>query len=827
MNIKRILTLGTVLTTFSAAVGDYVTPPTMGPLRAAHRTIEPLHKTPTPKKRPKNQDTILMQYTDEPLVDIINQLAAIKGMNILMPMKADVMTTKVTLNIEVPLTIEQAWDMTLMLINMAGYSFIPKETMSSIVKNSKNIAKDSIPLFVGMDPDALPDNDERIRYLYYLSNIKLSDDPNSEIVTILKEFLPAETASWQFDLKTNGVILTDTANNIKSVMKIIKALDQTTYQEKLDILSLRYVDANLVARIFNDGILKAGNDPSGRYKLKGKRGEATYFSEQLRVVPDTRNNKLVLLGKDQAVNRAKEFIYKYIDVPMETGESILHVYQLQYLSAATFAPTLKNIVTAELAGGAGQSTAGGGESGLERYFKGVLISSDEPLGGQKAGVPGGNKLIIAAKNDDWKHIRKLIEQLDVPFRQVIIEILIADLTISDLRQLGVQLRNPQNLPFPPGPVNMQSAQLATIVLDSPNANTPANLNPPTTIASDLLSRSVKNSAGNLVSVAELTAPGTPGTPGSTLIEINDPTTGNSWGLLQILRQFTSTKILSHPHVIATNLKPARVRVGQQRLVAGAATATAAAPTIQQVPIEANTEIKITPKISGGNIVNLQVLVTVQEFVSGTVNTINTRMTETNANVINGDVLVLGGLMSLNTTDGLNRTPLLGQIPLLGWLFKNRSNSSSKTSLTVFISPTIIEPRLRGGVSEYTKDYIELAKEYSQEAQLFDGLRDPITRFYFRGADDAAQSIDTFIAKDELKKDLIIELDKAEPTNVAKKEVIPRIENKPRSPANTITNTGNPQGSIAALDQKQRRDSELKQLFADLENPMTKSPTLNA
>ena len=128
--------------------------------------------------------------------------------------------------------------------------------------------------------------------------------------------------------------------------------------------------------------------------------------------------------------------------------------------------------------------------------------------------------------------------------------------------------------------------------------------------------------------------------------------------------------------------------------------------------------------------------------------------ETVALVKDTNVLALGGLVQSAVIVGQNQTPLLGNIPILGWFFKARNNSATKNTLMVFIKPTIIQPRLRGGVSDYTKSYLNMTKNYIYEDGLFNGLRDPITRWFFTDDADAVELTENFLAKDEYKRDLM-------------------------------------------------------------------------
>jgi general secretion pathway protein D len=707
----------------------------------AQRLAIPSSKKPLSKRLAGK--TVRFDYDNEDLIDIINEIAALKDVNIVLPMGANAITSKVTLNLEEPLSIDEAWNALETILDIAGYSLIPRGSMYAIVKNSKVITKEALPLYIGTEPSKIPQTDERIRFMYYLSNIKLGEDPKSgDVATILQEFLPAETANYLIEPKSNAIIITEKASIIHSVMRVIAALDQTTFQERLEIIKLRFTAADTVARLLSDNILKSADPRTGGFRARAK-GETSYFSENVKIIPEPRSNTLIVLGRGQAVDRIKDFIRQYVDIELDSGNSILHVYQLQYLNAADFEGILNSIVQSERGGGSGQSTAGG-RTGPERYFDGVIIKADQAKGDNKF---GSNKLIIAAKSDDWKYIQRIIEKLDRPQPQVIIEVLIADLTLDDQRKLGTMFRNPAELPLPGG-VNFQSAQIASVVLDSPPPSTPPLTE---TVEADLLARTIKTNAG-LVSAAELTGATDPGLAGSTLFSISDKITGKTWGIAQLLKIFSNTKILSHPHVIATNNKQALVTIGERRLLAGEATATAAAPTIKTENVNANLVVTLTPRISADNTINLDVVIDISEFVIGS-NTRTTRKIETHANVNSTQILALGGLTKTTTEDNINETPILGKIPILGWLFKSRANDVQKTTLTVFISATVVEPRLRGGISTYTKEYVELSGKYAMESQLFEGLRDPVTRFFFRTQNAGTESVQAFIDKDELKHDV--------------------------------------------------------------------------
>jgi len=718
--------------------------------------------------------TINFSYENEELINVINYLASLKEVNVILPQGGNAIKEKLTLHVEKKLTLDEAWDLLLTILDVADYSMEPKKDMFMVVKNSKNISREPMPIYIGTNPEKLPDTDQRIRYLYYLANIKVSDATDNELNVLLKALLPAN-ALIKSDPITNGLLIVAKANDIRSVMYIVKQLDSVGFQEKMEIIKLRNSSAGIVAKLINENILKTTEGVS-RYRLDTrKKRDVPYFSKFTTVIPEKRTNSLIIMGRSQVVERLKDFILTYIDDDLDAGKSILHVYQLQYLDAEKFASVLQKIVESSRTGGPGQARAGEKVvGGTERFFDEIIIKADRPGEAEELKYYGGNNLIIAARNEDWRQIKKIIEELDTPQPQVLIEVLVVDLTVNDTRLLGALSRTPDKIPLPSN-FEFQSAHLDTNII-------PDKATDPTTIHSDLLQ---KSSAASFASA------------GSTLINLAD-NDGETFSILQLLKLFTHSKILSHPHIIATNNKKAEVKIGEERLLTDEATGSlGGTTTVTRKPISAELKIEITPRISTADTVNLQVLVKINEFIDeaggGDAQTI--RQVETNANINSGSIFALGGLTRVATSHSINETPILSKIPILGWFFKRRQERVIKNNLTVFISPTIIQPRLRSGVSEYTRDYIQVAKNYASESNLFDSLTQPITRWFFKTDTDAAEALDQFMAKDTIQ------------TPAQKKETPKRKQQKKRRSKEQVY-----------IQNKQQEQRDLKTLIQNDDNP---------
>ena len=750
-----------------------------------------------------------------------------------------------TLSLPSRITLDDAWTLLQTLLDLSGYSMIPRGDMYYITKKSAATAKEALPLFVGMKPSELPDTDERIRYIYYLSNIKVTDAPDSELATLLKELLSQPDSAFKLDTPSNGIIISARSREIKSLMEIIVKLDKVGYLEKFEILKLRFTLAKDIAELFNQSLLKTDADPN-RYRLDTKgTSDATYFSKFMRIIPDERTNSLIILGRFQAIERVKEFIQHYLDVKIDAGKSPLHVYDLEYLNAKDLADILTKIVQAGSDGGTGQSQAGGIlTGGTQRQFGEVKIMSDTPPeqapeANKDESAPryyGGNKLIIACGSDDWYEIEKLIQDLDQPRAQVLIEVLIADMTLDDIRALGMSLRNPDAIPMP-GSTNFQTTNLGNTPFitegSSPNA----------TLKSDLLFT-------QLPANQPATFVGNDQFKGSMVMSFND-TNGKVWGVADILNNISSLKVLSAPHIIATNNKKAIIERGEERLLRDQSSPSGTATSVAYQYKEAKLSVEITPRISESDDVNMQIVIKVNEFIETADNpdpetpVRRTREITANATVANNNILVLGGLAKLGDTQSTNATPFLSKIPLIGCFFKHKNNSLQKANLSIFIKPIVIRPRLRSGLQEHTQELLSYLDNYTGQGNaLFGDLKDPITRLFFSSDKSSNALVDNFMRfkKDEFSRTAgapTQNIDLTEPESANKfskqKTVVQNQDNSDNGlesaenimrildlsednlPSKTVQQ---PAANPEAEEAEPSRDEMAKRLLHNTENPLT-------
>ena len=192
------------------------------------------------------------------------------------------------------------------------------------------------------------------------------------------------------------------------------------------------------------------------------------------------------------------------------------------------------------------------------------------------------------------------------------------------------------------------------------------------------------------------------TEGTTVLTFDN---GNGVSqILEILNNYTNASILSQPYVTTKNHKQASIVVSDNKLVAGSVRQeSVGGPVIQPLDwIKPIYTVDILPRISSLGDINLEVSVAANSFAAvGASVTTTYRRTKTNSNVNNKEVLVIGGLMRNTNTDVQSETSPFSKIPIIGNLFKSRERIQEKSILMIFISPTIIKPRIEGALTNYS------------------------------------------------------------------------------------------------------------------------------
>ncbi len=292
-----------------------------------------------------------------------------------------------------------------------------------------------------------------------------------------------------------------------------------------------------------------------------------------------------------------------------------------------------------------------------------------------------NTLLVQDTADNIAAIRQMVEKLDIPVKQVLINSRVVVAQNDYNSELGVQ--------FGANGIRQTSGGLMTVGGTLTGANTQQN-------------------AFNPV------PPGTPitGTPLLSLPSLNDQLnvnvpTANPFGQLavSVLRQnflvdlelsamaaAGKGEVVSSPRVITANGQEATILQGTEIPYTQSASSGATTVSFKNAVLS----LDVTPQITPDNRIFMNLDVhddTVGQFVptanGGSVPSINTRNVKTQVLVNDGDTVVLGGIYITNQNTTINKVPLLGDIPLIGWLFRNTQTTNNKDELLIFVTPKIM------------------------------------------------------------------------------------------------------------------------------------------
>ncbi|MDO8812369.1 MAG: type IV pilus secretin PilQ [Gallionella sp.] len=254
-------------------------------------------------------------------------------------------------------------------------------------------------------------------------------------------------------------------------------------------------------------------------------------------------------------------------------------------------------------------------------------------------------------------VRKMIKQIDVPVRQVMIEARFVSATDDFTQSVGAKLgyTTTNTTGFSVGG-NTPTATRANVTTAGSNVNLPAT---------SIMALSLFNPAATKILNLELAASEADGTS----------------------KNIASPRVVTKDRVAATIASG--TQIPYQQASSSGATTTAF--------ISATLSLGVTPQITPDDHINMVVNATQNSpganLGGGSVPSITTKTVTTEVMVENGGTVVIGGVFTQDISDATNKVPLLGDVPVVGWLFKSNVKSDKKTEMLIFITPKIVQDAL--------------------------------------------------------------------------------------------------------------------------------------
>ena len=482
---------------------------------------------------------------------------------------------------------------------------------------------------------------------------------------------------------SNSVVITDYADNLKRLGRIIAALDAPATAE-LEVVPVQHAIASDIAVMVNN-LLGGGATPAAP-------GAST--ANNVSVLADSRTNSVIVRAPSLArANLAKSLITKLDQKTAQAGN--VHVVHLRNADAVRLAQTLRAVVAADTSaqgqtqqpgqgmaqqavfqqGGQTQGGAGLGGGAMQQQQQ-AQTPAALPAGGPAGFIqadPATNTLIITASEPVYRNLRAVIDRLDARRAQVYIESLIVEVTADKAAEFGIQW------------LGLSGNDTSSYRVGGGTSFTGGAA--PTGATNNILA---------------LAAGGGSVPPGNGLTlgvfrQINGRL--GLGALARALETDADANILSVPNLITLDNEEARIIVGQNvPFITGQYTTAASAGAAGVNPFQTierrdvGLALRVRPQISEGGTIKLaiyQETSAVQDSTNTAGIITSKRSIESNVLVDDGQMIVLGGLMEDRLQDGQEKVPGLGDVPVLGNLFKYQTRRRTKTNLLVFLRPTVI------------------------------------------------------------------------------------------------------------------------------------------
>ncbi len=551
---------------------------------------------------------------------------------------------------------------------------------------------------------------------YTIQIIPLKYIPAVEASKLIKPFL-SDGAEIAEHAPQNILIISDVASNIKKSLEILALFDIDIFADtRVRIYPVLNADVTEVAkemeRIFS----------SFEVSIKSARGVGITFT------PITRINSLLVVSSIPNIFEKVEGWLRELDkIPGEGSKLSVFVYYVQNAKAKDLADVLKEVfVKAKEKKGEKAAAAAPAETprGAKPAPTPATPTTPSAPGKEEAGgIPEGeigivvdeptNSLVIKAFHRDYRAILETIKKLDIYPKQVLIEVLLAEITLDETNKFGIEWAKFVSSASPSraqGAVAGQQPPVAGTTTTDSSGNTITSLGPFDTALP----------TGTFFRYA--------------IVELG----GRLQAAIDLAASQDRLKVISSPHIIASNNKEAKIQVGQsQPILTNTYTTPGVTSTTGSGVVEGTIEYKdigiilsLTPRISDGGLVSLEINIEDSNVLASaalgnltSIPAFTKKTAKTVLSVVEGQTVVIGGLISESKEKITSGIPLLSKIPIIGGLFGFQSYETKRDELILLMTPHIISNQSTSdAVTKEFKDKVESMKKDLEEKQKKDKER---------------------------------------------------------------------------------------------------------
>ncbi len=614
----------------------------------------------------KSPEPVTLNFINAEIDAVAKTLATLSGHNVVVDPRVK---GTITLTSNVPVAPSQALRLFAAQLRTQSFALVESAGLYLVVPEADAKLQSG-----GVSAGAVPASNGQIVTQIF----QLNHESANNLVPILRPLIsPNNTVN--VNPGTNALVITDYADNLQRLARIIAALDvaNATGVEVIPLKNALATDlVPMLQRLLDSGAASGGAPAAGQT-------DATFKTT---VMAEPRSNSLILRAANTARMTLARSLIAQLDQPTDKGPNAasgnIHVVYLKNADSTKLAATLRAAISAQgnAAGGANSAMASGmtntnntannaaGGGGANASF--TSAGGQPSTGGQIQADPSTNSLIITAPEPQYRQLRAVIDKLDARRAQVFVESLIAEVSAEKAAEFGVQWQGPLG---GKGDTNI-----------------------------GLLGTNFRVGGANLISLATQGASGT--VAPSSGLNIGVAHNNNGTYVLGFLARFLQTtgdgNVLSTPNLLTLDNEEAKIVIGQNvPFVTGqytnnnnAAGSVNPFQTIERKDV--GLTLRVKPQISENGTVKLQIYQEVSRLDPASINSAtglitNKRSIESSVLVEDGGIVVLGGLLQDDFGNSQERVPGLGDVPLFGNLFRADSRSRKKTNLMVFLRPVVV------------------------------------------------------------------------------------------------------------------------------------------
>ncbi|MHB8897262.1 MAG: secretin N-terminal domain-containing protein [Thermoguttaceae bacterium] len=501
------------------------------------------------------------------------------------------------------------------------------------------------------------------------------------------------------DMRTNTLVVAAPAESMELVAALITHLDSPSAVAQIKVFRIRNGDATSMATMLQGLLPSATVGP--RPQLPGAEGESSLVPVRFSV--DTRTNSIIATGSEGDLAIIEALLTRLDEEDVQSR--INDVYRLKNAPAPDVAESINEFLRSERTI---QQATPGAVSAYEQIEKEIVV------------VPEivSNSLIISAAPEYYKEIMALIEKLDAQPPQVMIQVLIAEVTLNDTEEFGIELGLQDSVLFDRSLIaDLETIKTTTSDPGQPQVTTEEIVAATNTPGFLFNNQPNNNSLGNTASRSALRTASILGSQGIANFGVNRINSELGFGglilsassetvsaMIRALKENRRLDVLSRPQVMTLDNQPAFIQVGKRvpRITGSTAQTRGLVNTIELENV--GLILGVTPRISPDGMVVMEIdaeksdLDRISEGIPVAVSegteirspSINVTMAQTTVSAASGQTIVLGGLITQSESVIHRSVPWLGDIPVIGNFFRFDGQTCKRAELLIVLTPHVIK-----------------------------------------------------------------------------------------------------------------------------------------